>query len=139
MNDVLRIFVVIAGEVEVTLLTPLASVAHVNAGRMKAFGITSAERSPLLPAVPTIAELGVRGYDFQIWHGLFAPAGTPMRIVHDVHREAVRALNDATVRERFGNLGFVIVANTPEQFAAVIKREVERYRKIVAESGIQVE
>jgi tripartite-type tricarboxylate transporter receptor subunit TctC len=132
-------FAVLSGEVEVTLLTPLASASHVNAGKLKAFGVTSAQRSPVLPNVPTIAELGVQGYDFQIWHGLFAPARTPDRVIRTVHKEAVRALAAPEVKERFSSLGFVIIGNTPEEFAAVVKSEIQKYRKIIAEAGIQVE
>ena len=130
---------VLSGEVEVTIITPLASASHINAGRLKAFGVTSAQRSPVLSNVPTIAELGVQGYDFQIWHGLFAPAGTPQRVIRTVHKAAVRALNAPDVKERFAQLGFTVIGNTPEEFAAIVKREVEKYRKIVTDAGIHVE
>ena len=130
---------VLSGEVEVTIITPLASASHINTGRLKAFGVTSAQRSPVLPNVPTIAELGVQGYDFQIWHGLFAPAGTPQRVIRAVHQAAVRALNVPDVRERFAQLGFTVIGNTPEEFAAMVKHEVEKYRKIITDAGIHVE
>ncbi len=132
-------FAVLQGEVEVTLLTPIASAAHVNAGKLKALGVTSAKRMTLLPNVPTIAESGVDGYDFEIWHGLFAPAGTQDRIVRILHQETVRILDVPEVRERVGAQGFYIVANTPEQFAAVVKREIAKYRKIITEAGIALE
>lgn len=132
-------FAVLSGEVEVTILTPLASASHINAGKLKAFGVTSAQRSPVLPNVPTIAELGVQGYDFQIWHGLFAPAGTPQRVIRTVHKEAVRALGAPDVKERFTQLGFTVIGNTPEEFAAVVRHEVEKYRKIIIDAGIHVE
>jgi tripartite-type tricarboxylate transporter receptor subunit TctC len=92
----------------------------------------------VLPNVPTIAEQGVQGYDFQIWHGLFAPKGTPDRVIRAVNRETVRALQAPEVRERFSQLGFVIIGNTPEEFAAVVAREIEKFRKIVKESGIEL-
>jgi len=130
---------VLSGEVEVTIITPLASASHINTGRLKAFGVTSAQRSPVLPNVPTIAELGVQGYDFQIWHGLFAPAGTPQRVIRTVHQAAVRALNAPDVKERFAQLGFTVIGNTPEEFAAIVKHEVEKYRKIITDAGIHVE
>ncbi len=130
---------ILSGEVEVTILTPLATANHVNSGKLKAFGVTSAQRSPVLPNVPTIAELGVQGYDFQIWHGVFAPAKTPDRVIRAVHKGVVQALAAPDVKERFTQLGFVIIGNTPEEFAAVVKREVEKYRKVIADAGIQVE
>ena len=129
----------LGGEVDVAVLTPLASRQHILAGKMKAFGITSAQRSPVLPALPTIAEQGLQGYDFQIWHGLFAPRGTPDKVVRAVNREAVAALNAPDIKERFNTLGFVTIGNTPDEFAAVIKSEVAKFRKVIQESGIKVE
>ena len=129
---------ILAGEVDVALLTPLAVRQHIQAGKMRAFGITSAQRSPVLPEVPTIGEQGVQGYDFQIWHGVFAPRGTPDKVIRAVNREAVRALNAAEVKERFATLGFVIIGNSPEQFAGVVKSEVAKFRKVIKESGIEL-
>ena len=129
---------ILGGEVDVALLTPLAVRQHIQAGKLRAFGITSAQRSPVLPEVPTIGEQGVRGYDFQIWHGIFAPTGAPDRVIRAVNQKAVQALNAADVKERFAMLGFVIIANTPEQFAAVVKSEIAKYRKIIRESGIEL-
>lgn len=132
-------FAVLQGEVEVSVLTPIASAAHVNAGKLKALGVTSAKRIAMLPNVPTIAESGVDGYDFEIWHGLFAPAGTPDRIVRTLHQEVVRVLDVPEVRERVGVQGFYVVANTPEQFAGLVKREIAKYRKLIIEAGIPLE
>jgi tripartite-type tricarboxylate transporter receptor subunit TctC len=92
----------------------------------------------VLPNVPTIAEQGVKGYDFQIWHGLFAPKGVPVKVVRDVNRETLKALQAPDLRERFAQLGFVIIGNTPEEFATIVKQEVEKYRRIVKESGIEL-
>ena len=131
-------FAVLQGEVEVALLTPLASRQHIQSGRLKAFGITSAQRSPVLPEVATIAEQGVAGYDYEIWHGLFAPRGTPDKVIRGVHRETVRALQVPEIRERFNALGFVTIGNTPEEFAVIVRREIEKYRRIIKESGIEL-
>lgn len=128
----------VAGEVELSMLTPLAVAQYVTSGRLKAFGITSAQRNPALPNVPTIAEQGIKGYDFPIWHGIFAPKGVPAKIVKDINREAVRALQTPDLRDRFAKLGFVVIGNTPEEFAAFVRQEIEKYRKIVKESGIEL-
>ena len=129
---------ILGGEVDVALLTPLAVRQHIQSGRLRAYGITSVQRSPVLPDVPTIGEQGVRDYDFQIWHGVFAPRGTPDKVIRAVNREAVRALNAADVKERFAMLGFVVIANTPQEFAAVVKSEVAKFRKVIKESGIEL-
>jgi len=129
---------ILGGEVDVALLTPLAVRQHIQSGKLRAYGITSAQRSPVLPDVPTIGEQGIRGYDFQIWHGVFAPRGAPDKVIRAVNREAVRALNAADVKERFATLGFVVIANTPQEFAAVVKSEVEKFRKVIRESGIEL-
>lgn len=127
---------VLAGECQIAMLTPLAAMGHIKSGRMKAYGITSSQRHPLLPAVPTIAEQGVQGYDFQFWNGLFAPAKTPARVVRAMNKAVVTALHAPEVKERFEALGLVIVGNRPEEFAQVVKTDVEKYRKVIMESGI---
>jgi tripartite-type tricarboxylate transporter receptor subunit TctC len=125
-----------SGEVDLALLTPLAIQTHIQSGKLKAYGVTSKERSPVLPDVPTIAEQGVTGYDFPYWNGLFVAARTPDSIVRTVHRAVVTALQDAEVKERFRQLGLVPVGNTPQEFREVVKRDVEKYRKIIVESNI---
>ena len=127
---------VASGEADLALLTPLAIQTHVQSGKLKAYGITSTQRSPILPEVPTLAEQGVQGYDFPFWNGLFVAARTPDRIVRTVHRAVVTALQDAEVKERFRQLGLVTVGSTPQEFREVVKRDVEKYRKIIVESGI---
>jgi tripartite-type tricarboxylate transporter receptor subunit TctC len=130
---------VLSGEVDVSLLTPTAVAAHVGAGKMKAFGVTSAKRMALLPNVPTIAESGIDGFDFEIWHGLFAPARTPETIVRTLQRHVAAIVEIPQIRDRLITQGFEVVASTPDQFASVIAREVPKYRKIVADAGIQLE
>lgn len=126
----------VSGEADLSLLTPLATRAHIQAGKLKAYGITSTQRSPVLPEVPTLAEQGVQGYDFQFWNGLFAPAGTPESAVRAAHRGIVQALQVPEVKERFRQLGLVAVGNSPQEFGAVVKRDIGKFRKIIVESGI---
>lgn len=125
-----------SGEADLALLTPLAIQTHIRSGKLKAYGVTSKERSPVLPDVPTLAEQGVTGYDFPFWNGLFVAARTPDRVVQAVHRAVVTALQDPDVNARFRQLGLVPVGNTPQEFRAVVVRDVEKYRKIIAESNI---
>ena len=125
-----------SGEADLSLLTPLAARPHVHAGRLKAYGITSAERSSVLPEVPTMIEQGVNGYDFPFWNGLFAPASTSRDIVNAVYRSVVQALNTPDVRNRYDELGLTPIGSTPQEFAAVVKNDVDKYRKLILETGI---
>ncbi|HET7597458.1 MAG TPA: tripartite tricarboxylate transporter substrate-binding protein [Burkholderiales bacterium] len=127
---------VLAGEAQLSLLTPLASARHIRSGRMKAYGITSPKRHPLLPNVPTVAEQGVAGYDFQFWNGMFAPARTSKAQAQRFYKAIRAALDTPEVKERFSQLGLVIVGSTPEEFAQVVKTDVEKFRKIILEAGI---
>ena len=127
----------VAGEVELSMLTPLAARPHVHSGRLKAFGVTSADRSSVLPEVPTLLEQGVKGYEFPFWNGLFAPAKSSKDRVQAVYRSVVQALNAPEVRTRYDELGLTPVGSTPEEFAAVVKRDVEKFRKLILSSGIE--
>lgn len=128
---------VVSGETDLSLLTPLATLNHLQTGRLKAYGITSLQRSPVLPDVPTFAEQGVQDFEIQFWNGLFAPAGTPVRIVRAMNKAVVYALAAPEVKERFKQLGLVIVGSSPEEFSAVVKRDVEKFRKVIIDSGIE--
>jgi tripartite-type tricarboxylate transporter receptor subunit TctC len=110
---------------------------YVKGGKMKALGISTARRSPLLPDVPTIAEAGVAGFEFGNWHGLFAPAGTAERTVRRLHEAVVRILEDQEIADLVHARGSEIIASTPAEFAAMIKRDIERYRRIMRDAGIQ--
>lgn len=129
----------LSGESDASMLTPLASMQHIASGRLKAMGISSAKRSPLLPNVPTLSEQGLSGYDFQIWHGLFAPLKTPDAATRNVHRAARQALEANEVKERFNTLGFTIIGNSSAEFAAVVKSELAKFRKVVADANIKIE
>ena len=133
------IIAVIAGESDMTL-TNYGSVAkHAEAGRLRILGVTSAQRSPQIPGVPTIAESGLEGYAFELWYGLFVPAKTPAAVVQALYREMTRIVNLPEIRERLESTGHQVVASTPEQFAEKVRREVDRYRRIILESGMQQE
>jgi len=126
----------LSGETDLCMLTPLAAKVHIGAGKLKAYGLTSTTRSRILPDLPTMAEQGIKGYDFQFWNGLFAPARTPKASISAAHKGIVEALRTPSVKKRFDELGLEIVGNTPEEFAAVVKTDVAKYRKIIIESGI---
>jgi tripartite-type tricarboxylate transporter receptor subunit TctC len=130
-------FAVVAGEVEVSMLSLPIAVPYVRGGKMKALGVSTARRSPLLPDVPTIIESGVAGFEFGNWHGLFAPAGTPDRIVRRLHEAVVRIFDDREIIALVHARGSEIIVSTPAEFAAMLVRDIERYRGIMLDAGIQ--
>jgi len=130
---------IVAGEIDVALLSVPVVAPQVRAGRMKIYGVTTAKRSNLMPDVPTIREQGLEGYEFGNWHGLLAPAGTPDKYVREIHRETVRILNSKDIQDIVLARGNEVIANTPEEFSAKLKRDVPRYKKLIAESGIEIQ
>jgi tripartite-type tricarboxylate transporter receptor subunit TctC len=128
----------LSGEVQV-MINDLGLVApQMKTGKLKPLAVTSATRSVLAPALPTVAESGLPGYEWVGASGIYAPAKTPEAIVARLNREIVRALNLPEVKEFFMNSGEEIVANTPEQFAATIKTEIAKTGKIIRDANIRV-
>ena len=122
------------------VLTNLSGVAtQVEAGKLKLLGVTGARRDAQLPNVPTFAESGLEGYEIEMWYGLFAPARTPATIVQALQREVARIVAIPEIRDKFVTGGYEVVATTPEQFAERVKRDTEKYRRIILESGMQQE
>ena len=131
---------IIAGHVPVMTANVLSSLQHVKAGRLRAYGVTSAKRSPGAPDIPTIAEAGVPGYDAVTWFGVLALAGTPRVIVTQLHANLMRAVNDAGIRKRFVDDGAdPSPSASPEAFAALIRSEVRKWAKVIRDAGIQSE
>ena len=130
-------FAVVSGEVAVAMQSLPVVAPYVKSGKMKALGISTTRRSPLLPEVPTIAESGIAGFEFGNWHGLFAPAGTPRAIVRALHREVVRILRDPDIRELVQARGSEIIAGSPDEFAASLDSDIQRYRRIMLAAGLQ--
>lgn len=130
------IVAVISGESDLVITTYGGVIPHVNTGRMKALAVTSAKRLALMPNVPTIAESGLEGYDVVMWYGLFAPARTPGPVVRRLRDAVARVLNMPEIRDRLIADAYDVIGNTPEEFSALVKIEVEKYRKIILESGM---
>jgi tripartite-type tricarboxylate transporter receptor subunit TctC len=130
---------VISGECQVTFGNVSQQIGYLRANRLRALAITSSERSPILPDLPTVAEAGVPGYEFVTWHGFLAPAGTPRTIVaqlNDQMKKVLTAPGDAGMwRER----GLDVVASTPERFAAHLQSEQEKWGRVIKERGIKAE
>ena len=130
---------VIAGHVPVMTPSILTGLPHAKAGRLRALGVTSAKRAGGAPEIPTIAEAGVPGYEAVQWFGILAPAGTPRPVIDRVHRDSVRVLQSADIRERLQADGADAVASTPEEFAAFLRSETVKWAKVVKAVGIQPE
>jgi len=130
----------IAGNMNVMFDNLPSALPHIKSGRLKALAVTSRTRSPALPSVPTIEEAaGLKGFDASSWFGLFAPAGTPRAIVDKIQADVAKALAQPDVRERFVAQGADPGGNTPEQFAAFIRAETEKWTRVVKFSNAKVD
>jgi len=129
----------VSGEVQLGFNNILAALPHVQSGRLKAIGVTSAKRAPTVPNVPTLAEAGVAGYEATSWNGVFAPAKTPRPIVNRLHADIVKVLKTPDIRERLVSAGSDPVGSTPEEFAAHVKSELARWGKLIRENNIRGE
>ncbi|HKW36351.1 MAG TPA: tripartite tricarboxylate transporter substrate-binding protein [Burkholderiales bacterium] len=127
----------VAGDVPIVVVDSAAATAQIRAGRLRVLAVTSAERTPLVPGAPTVAESGVPGYDIAVWGGLFAPAGTPQAIVSRLYREASRAMASQDTRDKLKNIGMDPGGLSPEQLAAMIRTDIARYAAIVKAANIQ--
>jgi len=128
---------VMANESQLLLTLYSSLKGPIDAGKLKPIGVTGARRHPQLPDVLTVAEGGLEGYEVEFWVGVFAPAKTPLAAVQALGREIIRIVNLPDVKERFTSVGFEVVGSTPEQFAERVRRDAEKYRKTILESGMQ--
>jgi len=110
-----------------------------QSGRLRIIATTGATRTGVTPEIPTIAQAGVPGYEFDSWTGFLAPTGTPSAIVSQVNAEVVRISNLPDVRDRLTSLGFDVVGGTPEAFVALIKSNNARLGKVIRDAGIKAE
>jgi tripartite-type tricarboxylate transporter receptor subunit TctC len=131
------VIAVISNESQLLLTLYSSLKGPIDAGKLKPIGVTGSRRDPQLPNVPTLAESGLDGYQVEFWVGIFAPANTPAATVQALGREIVRIVNIPEVKERFVTAGYEVVASTPEQFTERVRRDTEKYRKIILESGMQ--
>jgi tripartite-type tricarboxylate transporter receptor subunit TctC len=130
------IIAIISGEVDLTITSYATVIQQVKAGKLKVLGVTSASRFALLPNVPTVAESGLPGFEIIMWYGLFAPARTPESTVRRLRDEVVKGLNAPDIRQRLLAENCDIIGSTPEEFGAKVKRDVEKFRKIILASGM---
>jgi tripartite-type tricarboxylate transporter receptor subunit TctC len=130
---------VLGGHVQIMFDTITTSLSHVQKGTLKALGVTSATRSSLAPDVPTMIEAGLPDFEVSAWYVVLVPAKTPKPIVQTLNTEINKVLNDADVRARFLTQGVEIVGGTPEQADTFLRAEAERWKKVVAATGIKAQ
>jgi tripartite-type tricarboxylate transporter receptor subunit TctC len=127
-----------AGRVQMMFSNLLTAMPHAKAGRLRALAVSSGKRSTQAPDLPTVAESGVPGYDLTPWYGLFAPARTPRAIVLRLYQETDRILNAPELKERFQAQGVDLTTSTPDEFTALIRKEIPKWRDVVKKSGATV-
>ena len=129
----------IAGDVDLIFINVPAVLPHIKAGRLRPLAAAGARRSDLLPDVPTLREAGINGVEVSVWYGVLAPAGTPREIVATLAAAITRAARSPEIRQKLIEQGAEPVGNSPEEFAALLKDEVARWREVVRVAGIRSE
>jgi tripartite-type tricarboxylate transporter receptor subunit TctC len=130
---------VMGGRVSAMFCNLPLCLQHIRAGKLTALGVTSPKRSPLLPETPTIAEAGVPGYTVEGWFGLFAPAAVPKPIIQRLNAEVVKILNEPKVKEQLLAQGAEPAASSPEEFTAFVKKEHDRWARIIQDANITLQ
>ena len=130
---------VAAGRVHCIFMTPAVWIPQVKSGKLKVLATASAARLPSVPDVPTFAESGYPGFEAENYTGLVAPAATPASIVERINQEAIRAIRSPEIQARFNELGAVAAPTTPSEYLAFLRRENERWGKLILDRGIQAE
>ena len=129
----------LAGNMDFAQIQIFQAAPYVKAGKLKALGVTSLERSPLLPDVATADEQGVKGYTSYNWNGVLAPAGTPRPVVDRIHGVLAKALNNPETRKQMEAIGYEVSGDGPAEYAAFIKSETEKWGKVARAAGIKPE
>src|SRR3954453_6589444 len=130
---------VMAGHVQMMFATAASVIGLIKSNKVRALAVTTPKRTALLPELPTVDELGIKGFDATTWHGLAAPAGTPKDIIGTLNFATVAALKDPATQKSLIDLGVDIVGDSPKEFEAYIKAEIPKWTAVVKQSGAQVE
>jgi tripartite-type tricarboxylate transporter receptor subunit TctC len=129
----------LAGRVGLMLDVVMTSYPYVKQGKLRALAVTSSKRSPLLPDVPTVAEQGFPGFEAIVWFGIFAPAKTPAPIVEKLNREIAGVLQTKLLKDLLDGQGAIIVGGSPDEFRAMIQRDIEKWREVVVATGAKLD
>ena len=129
----------IGGQIDVMFTTVASAASLVESGQLRAIAVTSAERSPAFPQLPTVNEAGVPGYTAESWYGLFAPAGTPADVIARLNKAAAAAVQSEAFKKLGVNEGLVVIARPPDELDRYVRGEQERWRRVIQDAGIKVE
>lgn len=130
---------VVGGQIPLVSTALVSALSFIKQGRVKAIGVSSAQRDPALPEVPTFSESGAAGYNVTSWTGILAPAKTPRVIIERISREINNALNEPAVKARYAEIGVVPGGNTPEEFAELIRSDSIKWGKVIRDAGIKLQ
>lgn len=129
----------VAGQVHVMFAIIQSSLPYVQAGKLRALGVSGAKRSSSAPGVPTIAESGVPGYEFISWNGIHAPAAASKAVTGKLNAELTRIIAVPDVKERMFGLGMEVASGTPEEFGALVRSDIAKWAKVIREAGIKMQ
>ena len=130
---------VLAGQVPLAVVDLPSALQHIKAGKLVAYAVTSPQRLPMLPDVPTVSEAGLSGYDSTGWFGVVAPAGTPDAVVARLNAEITAALNDDAIKTAMRNLGVEPAPGTAQAFDAYIKAETQKWSRVIKQANIRID
>jgi tripartite-type tricarboxylate transporter receptor subunit TctC len=129
----------IAGHAQLMFATSASVIPYMKAGRLRALAVTTAQRSPSVPELPTVAEAGLPGFEATTWHGVVVPAATPDAVVQQLNRDINAVLQEKDLSERLAGLGAEVLTGTPRDFADYIAREIPKGTKVVKDSGAKAD
>ena len=129
----------IAGQVQLASIGLPPSMPHIKSGRLRVIAVTATKRSPLLPDAPTVAEAGLPGFDVTSWYGIFGPAGLPREVVAKANADVVAVLGAPDMKERLASSGADPAPTTPEELGKLVRAEIAKWAKVVADSGAKVD
>jgi tripartite-type tricarboxylate transporter receptor subunit TctC len=129
----------IGGQVSMTFSTSIETLQFVKAGRVRLLAVTGKQRLAMIPDTPTMEEAGLAGFESLNWNGLVGPAGLPRDVLTRLNREIVRAVNAPDVKEKVAAQGNFVIGDTPEQFAAYIRAEYDKWGRVVKQANIRLE
>jgi tripartite-type tricarboxylate transporter receptor subunit TctC len=130
---------VISGEDQMMFATAASVVGMIKSGQVRALAVTTLKRTAILPDVPTVDELGIKGFEATTWHGLVAPVGTPKDIIATLDRATIAALSDAEVRQSLAALGVDVAGDSPQEFSAYIQAEIPKWAQVIKASGANLQ